>query len=251
MMKKRKGFITVRALFVLIVFLALFGKTAFAAQTEGSILLRCAVERDGRMVYLGGDEFALFQIARAEKADDGDSSYMSYRTLPDFADFDCDWGSLRAEEAQQKAEALAASIDMTENALALGVTDSAGETLFDRLEPGVYFILRMKIAEVNRNYVEEPVLVMLPEIVNGVGIYSVVAEPKIRWIDPDTPTDPENPDEPPGDVNTGDDMRLQTFAILAGVSGLLCLGLGIVLINDRRKEHRKESQYNGYPSYHG
>ena len=171
-----------------------------------SIRLSCTVEREGKQVNLVGDEFALYKIADAVVSDQGGQVCMDFITLESFMDYDCDWNSLSASQVSEKAKAMAEFVLHKEGAALSEISNESGEVLFNTLDTGLYLIIRSKIAEENKEYVEEPILVSLPQIIDGISYDEVHVEPKFLWKTHGTPTDPNNPvsagDTPSQDTET-------------------------------------------------
>ena len=186
----RVGFLPV---FLLILCLsAVFCLPTVAAALQGSLELRCSIERENNTVLLAGDEYALYMVATLEET----QGELQYQTLPAYSFADCDWAQCSASQLREKALQLAPVAQKRADYAAIQKTDTNGVAVFRDVTPGLYLVLRTKPAPENTVYTSDPFLVSIPTVVNDTAAYQVVAEPKYGW---DTPS-PE-PTVPPSTPN--------------------------------------------------
>ena len=184
------GFVPV-FLFILCVS-TMFCLPTAAAALQGSLELRCSIERENNTVLLAGDEYALYMVATLEET----QGELQYQTLPAYSFADCDWAQCSAAQLREKALQLAPVAQKRADYAAIQKTDTNGVAVFRDVTPGLYLVLRTKTAPENTPYTFEPFLAGIPTVVNGTAVYQVVAEPKYGW---DTPS-PE-PTVPPSTPN--------------------------------------------------
>lgn len=226
----------VHAVCLALVMVLTMGTTAHATEQTGSLQLNCTVERDGQMVCLTGDEFVLVQIAQAEvRSVDGTAS-VAYQTCPEYAAYDCVWSALTASELRAKAKLLAEEAQLQEP-FSVGITDAQGLVIFEALPPGLYLVMRDKIASENTDYACEPFLVSVPLILDNVIVYEVVADPKYSWDNSEESTDPTPPPEEtmptaPSLPQTG---QLNWPVPVMTAAGVLLFGAGGILRFGKRK----------------
>ena len=186
----RVGFLPV---FLLILCLsAVFCLPTVAAALQGSLELRCSIERENNTVLLAGDEYALCMVATLEET----QGELQYQILPAYSFADCDWAQCNASQLREKALQLAPVAQKRADYAAIQKTDTNGVAVFRDVTPGLYLVLRTKPAPENTVYTSDPFLVSIPTVVNDTAAYQVVAEPKYGW---DTPC-PE-PTVPPSTPN--------------------------------------------------
>lgn len=167
------------ALLLACAILSAFGAVrAEAASPTGSLSVVCSVERDGGTVLLSGDEYSIVRVASAEVSPSGE---LSYETLREFAQFDCDWGALDADGLSGKAELLQRFVYAEGLFVRSAVTDSSGVASFEGLEPGMYLVSRTEAAAENADYVTVPFLVSIPMPSDGTLSWSVEAHPKFEY----------------------------------------------------------------------
>ena len=81
------------------------------------------------------------------------------------------------------------------------MTDKNGKLTFDHLRPGLYLVVRTRIAEANKDYIIDPYLVTLPIIEDGDVFEDIEVDEKFARIgDPrptHTPTTSPQPSESP------------------------------------------------------
>ena len=186
----RVGFLPV---FLLILCLsAVFCLPTVAAALQGSLELRCSIERENNTVLLAGDEYALCMVATLEET----QGELQYQTLPAYSFADCDWVQCSASQLREKALQLAPVAQKRADYAAIQKTDTNGVAVFRDVPPGLYLVLRTKPAPENTVYTSDPFLVSIPTVVNDTAAYQVVAEPKYGW---DTPS--PGPTVPPSTPN--------------------------------------------------
>jgi hypothetical protein len=200
-----------------------------AAEESGSLRLRCVFPvGDGERV-LSNDEYSLVKIADAVITDDK----VTYMTLEAFKSYDCDWTSLSASKMNAKAKALAYYCEKDRYYTDSAVTGSGGECFFDRLGIGLYLVSRTKTDAANLDFTTDPLLFFMPQNVNGVIEYDVVATPKFSYISPGNPPDGSN-----GGGKISDDVLPQTGQLMWPVTLLAVLGCFLILVGSflMRKE---------------
>lgn len=172
----------VRVLLALMLILSV-SVTAVAAENTGSIRVLCKGKQHEETVYLAGDEYALVLVAQAEVSD----GFITYTTVPAFSAYDCDWTSLSASQLREKAKILEAVAKEQQNFTAVGITDSNGCILFDDLQPGLYLLIRTKVADKNADFSCDPAFYSVPAWEDGMWKYDVTVAPKFSWTDPEIP----------------------------------------------------------------
>ena len=271
----RRTFLS-RALTVLtalaVAFAAAGRPLAASAAPVGSITLDCRVNG----VPLAYDTYGLACVADVTyDADAG--TITSYQTRDAFASFGYDWPNMKASELDEAAKALAAFAGENDLYDLTSVSDASGRVGFWGLEPGLYLVARIAVADGNEGYACDPLLITIPLAEDGELTWAVNSTPKFEHPDdpdePDKPDDPDEPDKPddpgdpdkpgdpvdpgdpgdpdkPGDpwipiVNTGD-------ATFAGVGALLVLGGASVIvggvIRSRSKDQAPASDDSDTPS---
>ena len=222
----RVGFLPV---FLLILCVStMFCLPTAAAALQGSLELRCSIERENNTVLLAGDEYALCMVATLEET----QGELQYQTLPAYSFADCDWAQCNAAQLREKALQLAPVAQKRADYAAIQKTDTNGVAVFRDVTPGLYLVLRTKTAPENTPYTFEPFLAGIPTVVNSTAVYQVVAEPKYGW---DTPS-PE-PTVPPSTPSTGDTMNLRLWTSVMGAS-LAGLVISLVVVKKRTRRNR-------------
>lgn len=152
-------------------------------------------EDDGSIDFLAGDTYELTLIAH--KSIDDDTLDVTYTIVDAYKDFDCDWVATTASQRLAIAKKLAKIAVPDES----GVTDKNGKLTFDHLRPGLYLIVRSRVAEANKDYILDPYLVTLPIIEDGDVFEDIEVDEKFARIgDPrptHTPTTSPQPSESP------------------------------------------------------
>lgn len=157
--------------------------SAPAAETKGSLTLHCVFNVEGGARILANDEYSLAKIADASITD----SSVTYTTLEQFKNYNCEWQNTAASKLNEKAKALAYYCKQTGSFSAVAVTDSNGVLKFDNLEIGLYLAVRTKTAPANEDIITDPLLVFIPENINGEIIYDLVSSPKFSYASPHNP----------------------------------------------------------------
>lgn len=165
----------------------------FAAGAMGTLNLKCSTHINGERYYFSGDEFSILKIADASVITENGQASISYTTLPEYSEFDCDWGKLTAEEAHEKAKALEKLGTPAGGYNGTAVIDASGNASFAGLEEALYLVVRTKAALSNQAYSSEPFLVSIPLLWDGELQYVVSASPKYGWTPP-VPDKPSTPD---------------------------------------------------------
>lgn len=222
------GFVPV-FLFILCVS-TMFCLPTAAAALQGSLELRCSIERENNTVLLAGDEYALCMVATLEET----QGELQYQTLPAYSFADCDWAQCSAAQLREKALQLAPKAQKRKDFAATQQTDANGTVIFRDLTPGLYLVVRTNPAPENTAYTSDPFLVSIPTVVNGTAAYQVVAEPKFSW---DTKTSkPAVPSLKP------DSSLPQTGQLIWPIPILIAMGLSLILLGgwlQRKSDHEK------------
>lgn len=201
-----------------------------AAALQGSLELRCSIERENHTVLLAGDEYALCMVATLEES----QGELQYQTLPAYSFADCDWTQCSASQLREKALQLAPNAQKRKDFAATQRTDANGTVIFRDLTPGLYLVIRTKPASENTAYTSDPFLVSIPTVVNGTAAYQVVAEPKFSWdakpLKPAVPSLKPDPSLP------------QTGQLNWPIPVLIAMGLSLILLGgwlQRKSDHEK------------
>lgn len=165
--------------------------SASAAEEHGSLTLHCVFSVEGGERALSDDEYSLAKIADAKITD----SSVTYKTLAQFDDYDCDWMNQSSSKMNEKAKALAYFCEKNHYYTTSAVTNQNGELKFEDLSFGLYLVARTKTASENEDFITDPLLVFIPEEVNGKVIYDVVSTPKFSYSSPDVPDTPRTPSD--------------------------------------------------------
>lgn len=137
---------------------------------------------DGSIYFLAGDTYELTLIAH--KSIDDDTLDVTYTIVDAYKDFDCDWFSTTASQRLAIAKKLAKVAVPDET----GVTDKNGKLTFDDLRPGLYLVVRTRVADVNKDYILDPYLVTLPIIKDGEVFEDIEVDEKFAHIGDSRPT---------------------------------------------------------------
>ena len=205
--------------------------SASAAEERGSLTLRCVFSVEGGVRVLSGDEYSLVKIADASITE----SSVVYRTREQFSSYDCNWQKQAASKMNDKAKALAYYCEKNHLYTASAVTDNRGELIFDDLEVGLYLVARTQTASANRDFTTDPLLVFIPQSVNGEEIYEVVSTPKYSYSSPGSSDTPD----PPSDGSLPQTGQLMWPVTLMAVLGCLLILSGSALL---RKEGSGEKK---------
>ena len=199
--------------------------SASAAESGGSLTLRCVFSVEGGERVLSGDEYSLVKVADAVMTE----SSVVYTTLEKFENYDCDWQNQTASKMNEKAKALAYFCEKNHLYTASAVTDQNGELKFEELSVGLFLIARTKTDSANEDFITDPLLVFIPQIVNGEAVYDVISTPKFSYSSPYTPDKPRTP---------SDSALPQTGQLLWPVTLLAVLGCLLIIIGSAllRKE---------------
>ena len=205
---------------------------ARAAQRQGTLSLQCTTEHDGAPVVLAGDTYALALVAAADVAWNDGVPSVTFTPAAGFEAFDYSWGSLDADALR------AAAHELDEHAQSAGLytagtstANQAGIASFGWLDPGLYLVARVSIAEGNEAYTCDPMVMSVPALEDGALVYRVVAEPKYEWDE--SPAAP--PSEPPAQGSeepsapTLDDM-LAAWGLPTTGDPAFRLGMGLMLL---------------------
>ena len=202
-----------------------------AAEESGSLKLRCVFSVEGGERVLPNDEYSLAKIADASVT----GYSVTYATLPDFDNYDCDWQNITASKMNEKAKALAFYCEKNGYYTASAVTDQNGELKFEDLEIGLYLVARTKTDPSNEDFTTDPLLFFVPQNVNGETIYDIAATPKFSYLlqgDPDSPKTPSDSALP----QTG--QLMWPITVLAVLGCFLILG-GSALLRKEGSDEKK------------
>ena len=224
----RVGFVSV---FLLILCVStMFCLPTAAAALQGSLELRCSIERENNTVFLARDEYSLCMVATLEES----RGELQYQTLPAYSFADCDWTQCSASQLRENALQLAPKAQKRKDFAATQQTDANGTVIFRDLTPGLYLVIRTKPAPENTAYTSDPFLVSIPTVVNGTAAYQVVAEPKFSWDA--KPSKPAVPSLKP------DSSLPQTGQLNWPIPILIAMGLSLILLGgwlQRKSDHEK------------
>ncbi|MBQ6152785.1 MAG: hypothetical protein IJJ15_03475 [Ruminococcus sp.] len=205
-----------------------------AAETSGSLTLRCVFSvEDGERV-LPNDEYSLAKIADASITD----SSVTYTTREDFTSYDCDWQTMAASKMNEKAKALAYYCEKNSCFTASAVTDQNGELQFENLSVGLYLVARTKTDAANADFITDPLLFFVPQSVNDETVYDIVATPKFSYSSPGKSNTPGTPKSPSDGTLPQTGQLLWPITVLAVLGCLLILGGSALL----RKEGSGEKK---------
>ena len=220
----RVGFVSV---FLLILCVStMFCLPTAAAALQGSLELRCSIERENNTVFLARDEYSLCMVATLEES----RGELQYQTLPAYSFADCDWTQCSASQLRENALQLAPKAQKRKDFAATQQTEANGTVIFRDLTPGLYLVIRTKPAPENTAYTSDPFLVSIPTVVNGTAAYQVVAEPKFSWD-----AKPSKPLKP-------DPSLPQTGQLNWPIPILIAMGLSLILLGgwlQRKSDHEK------------
>lgn len=206
------------AMIGIVLLLAIACLPVFAAEREGTLYLHCATKHDGKQIVFSGDSYALVKIADAQIESLDGTDMICYTTLPQYQSYDCDWGSLDANQLQSKAKALASITTQQGPYTAVTTVDQHGMAVFSNLAPAFYLVIRTNTVEDHDQYAFEPFLVGVPMVWEGSISSSVTASPKYGW----TWTDEQLP---------------QTGQLNWPVPVLLLLGTALIVLGLKSYKH--------------
>lgn len=205
---------------------------ASAAQRQGALSLQCVTEHDGAAVVLAGDTYALALVATADVTWNGGAPSVTFEPAAGFEAYDYSWGSLDANELR------AAAHELDEHAQTAGLytagTSTANQTgvaSFGWLDPGLYLVNRVSVAEDNEAYTCDPMLISVPALEDGALVYQVVAEPKYEWSEPPVapPSEPPTQGSEEPSAPTLDDT-LASWGLPTTGDPAFRLGMGLMLL---------------------
>lgn len=198
----------------------------FAAGSSGTLYLHCATHQDGQRVFFTGDEYSLTKIADVQIQDTEITKSIQYVTLPEYQQFDCDWSSLNANEAREKAKKLGETVPKHEYTAA-AVVNEQGVASFTNLESALYLVRRTKAAPQHKDYLVEPFLISVPMLWEGEVVYDITSSPKYGWPSPDVQPTPQP--VIPGPTPGSGEVLPQTGQLKWPIPVLLILG-GIFIL---------------------
>ncbi len=132
-------------------------------------------------------------------------------------------------QLREKAMAIYEAVEKSKDYLASQTTDAKGTLVFDKLEAGMYLVVRTRA--VNSSYRFEPYLISVPQVTAGQLTYAVVSEPKFSADKPVTPEKPEGGKLP----QTG---QLIWPIFLLGGLGALLIPIGLIRMRAEKKHER-------------
>ena len=222
-------------LLVVISILLISVLSAPAAEESGSLTLRCVFPvGDGQRV-LSKDKYSLVKIADASFSD----ASVTYTTRSEFKNFDCEWQKISASAMNAKAKTLAYYCEQNGCYTESRTTDKNGECVFENLGIGLYLVARTKTDPDNTDFNTDPLLFFMPQNVNGVIIYDVVATPKFSYTSADDPSG-----NPGGKSQPADRTLPQTGQLLWPITLLAVMGCLMILAGSflMRKEGLGETK---------
>ena len=138
-------------------------------------------------------------------------------------------------QLREKAAAVCEAVVNKGTYLEKKTTDSKGKLVFDRLDPGLYLIVRTNA--VNTSYEYEPSLIFVPQTSEGELLYDVDAEPKFsKKTDTDLPSSTPDGEKLP---QTGQ-LIWPIFAL--SILGLVLVISGVYMIKKERKHENSEQE---------
>ncbi len=218
---------------LLLCILCVFVMSVFSvsAAESGSLTLRCVFSAENGERVLSGDEYSIVKIADVEAGE----SIVSCSTLPSFKSYDCDWLDQTASKMNEKAKALAYYCEKNSLYTDKQTTDTKGELTFDGLEIGLYLVSRTMVDPQNEDFITDPLLVFVPQYVNGEMVYDVVSRPKFSYLSPVQPDDPDSPERPSDTILPQTGQLMWPITVLAVVGCFLILG-GSTLLRKRETD---------------
>ncbi len=230
----------------------LLGVMVSAAENQGSLQILCVVSQDGQSIGLSGDTYAIVQVADIDP-DSLEEGPLRYQTLPEWMEFDCDWGSLTASELRNKAIAMEEQAFVRNEFLDEQMIDADGQATFTPLDPGMYLVVRLEIQDYNLYFIMDPFLVSVPQDVQDELEYDVKVHVKFAWTPPsrfddririghpDVPeedTVPTEPTPPPETTEPTPPDLPQTGQLLWPIPLLAATGIALIAVGrylDRKK----------------
>ena len=217
---------------IFLVFLSIFSMPCHAAEQKGSLELDCIFEE----LVFDGDEYAVTKIADLDNG--------KIRMLPEYKAFDCNWNILISSQVHDRAEKIGEYVAENGYFGDRGITKNGGKVIFENMDTGLYLVTRTYTE--NTEYIVDPFLVSIPQVVDGEVIYRVVVEPKFSIISEessgmDKPSEPES-SEPSEQQDsepffTGDKRSWQSLIYI--LIGAFAVITGI-LLSDRKLKGNKE-----------
>ena len=164
--------------------------------------------------------------------------------LPEYKAFDCNWNILISSQVHDRAEKIGEYVAENGYFGDRGITKNGGKVIFENMDTGLYLVTRTYTE--NTEYIVDPFLVSIPQVVDGEVIYRVVVEPKFSIISEessgmDKPSEPES-SEPSEQQDsepffTGDKRSWQSLIYI--LIGAFAVITGI-LLSDRKLKGNKE-----------
>ena len=216
-----------------LVFLSIFSIPCHAAEQKGSLELDCIFEE----LVFDGDEYAVTKIADLDNG--------KIRMLPEYKAFDCNWNILISSQVHDRAEKIGEYVAENGYFGDRGITKNGGKVIFENMDTGLYLVTRTYTE--NTEYIVDPFLVSIPQVVDGEVIYRVVVEPKFSEVPDEESSGVEKPSEPessePSEQQdsepffTGDKRSWQSLIYI--LIGAFAVITGI-LLSDRKLKGNKE-----------
>ena len=217
------------ALMLCTMFLLPSDKSEIKAEETGSLTLHCHITDEDGTRYFVNDTYAILPVADVE-FEEGNAEYVM---RDGFEVFDCEWSELSASQLKEKAKEIADEADFSTAIQAM--TDDSGEVVFENLEPALYLVDRIEVAEENEDYSVDPMLISVPSFSDNEWVFDVVTTPKFSEM----PEQTEEPKEP--DTQLPATGQLKWPIPVLAVGGAVLIGSGLFL-SIRRKEEGNNKQ---------
>ena len=126
-----------------------------------------------------------------------------------------------------------------------GITKNGGKVIFENMDTGLYLVTRTYTE--NTEYIVDPFLVSIPQVVDGEVIYRVVVEPKFSEVPDEESSGVDKPSEPEssepseqqdsGAFFTGDNRSWQSLIYI--LIGAFAVITGILLSDGKLKGNKE------------
>ncbi len=148
-----------------------------ADSTDYSLILNCNVITDNTETAIVGDEFAVVKVAYCTINDNPDSPIVDYQTVERFEEYDCSWAELTSSGMRMKANEIAQNVTYRDY-IGTEKTDINGTSAFKLEAPGLYLVVRSEASDETITF--EPLLISVPQIINGTINNNVISAPKFE-----------------------------------------------------------------------
>ena len=201
-----------------------FSLNCSAVGHKGSLELQCKFSEEDEEIILDGDEYIVTKIADFDK--------NQFSILPQYKNFDCNWNLIISSEYHEKAIQIADYIIPKEYFDYRGIVQKNGKLVFENIGTGLYLVARTYTK--NTEYLVDPFLVSIPQVIESEVIYNVVVEPKFsKILDEESSKEEESSDfesaEPSRDISepsepfsTGDNTGNRRFLYM-GIAVISCV----------------------------